>query len=78
MDDFRWRAPAPAFDGPVLGDPFNAEYSAALVAGTADGLVPDCGHITCSTHCDPLIRQIRSRRDTGSDIARGARRRPGH
>lgn len=78
MDDFRWRAPATAYDGPTLGDPFNANYSEALVLGTAEGMTPDCGHVTCSTHCDPLIRQIRNRRDTGCDIAKGARRRKGH
>lgn len=72
MDDFRWRAPAHVFEGAELGDPFNANFSEALVAGTAEGMLPDCGHVTCSTHCDPLIRQIRNRRDTGADRRVGA------
>lgn len=67
----------PGYDGPELGDPFNGRYSEALVLGI-EGVEPDCGHVTCSTHCDPLIRQIRNRRDTGRDVATGSRRRAGH
>lgn len=61
------------FEGAELGDPFNPLYSEALVLGI-EGVEPDCGHVTCSTHCDPLIRQIRNRRDTGRDRAVGTRK----
>lgn len=49
-----------------LPDPFNAAFSAALVAGTAEGMTPDCGHELCSTHCDNLIIRIRNRRAQGT------------